>query len=73
MKRGISISIGNKVLSYADLQTVMFEIANLINQRPIGIKPGSDLDLGSYLCPNDLLLGRASPIVPRGVFEDNCS
>nr|XP_027223966.1 uncharacterized protein LOC113816133 [Penaeus vannamei] len=72
VKRGISISIGNKVLSYADLQTVMFEIANLINQRPIGIKPGSDLDLGSYLCPNDLLLGRASPIVPSGVFEDNC-
>lgn len=49
VKRGIGISIGNKVLSYADLQTVMFEIANLINQRPIGIKPGSDLDLGSYL------------------------
>lgn len=73
VKRGISISIGNKVLSYADLQTVMFEIANLINQRPIGIKPGSDLDLGSYLCPNDLLLGRASSIVPSGVFEDNCS
>lgn len=33
----------------------MFEIANLINERLIGIKPGSDIDLGSSLSPNDLL------------------
>ena len=52
-------------MSFSELQTVMFGAAQLVNQRPIGRHP-THPDDGSYLCPNDLLLGRASPEVPQG-------
>ena len=52
------MSVGTNILSWSELQTCMFEIANLLNGRPIGLKPGFDPSLGIYLCPNDLLLGR---------------
>ena len=44
------------------------EFKNLVNQRPIGRIP-NDPDDGSYLCPNDILLGRASSQVPQGPFR----
>ncbi|XP_037773184.1 uncharacterized protein LOC119568819 [Penaeus monodon] len=66
VKRLLVIVVGENVLSFGELQTVMFEVANLLNERPIGLKPGYNIDLGSYLGPNDLLLGRASNKVPSG-------
>ena len=42
---------------------------NLINERPIGTHPKSPED-GTYLCPNDLLLGRATSRVPSGPFRE---
>lgn len=54
VNRAMTMSIGGKYLQYGELQTVLFEMANIINERPIGIKPGSDINLGSYLSPNDL-------------------
>lgn len=69
VKRCIQISVGENVLSYGELQTVMFEIANLINERPIGMKPGCDIDRGSYLSPNDLLLGRSRADAPQGAWD----
>lgn len=44
-------------------------MANLLNERPIGIKPGCDIDQSVYLCPNELLLGRTSKNVPGGVGD----
>ena len=44
-----------------------FEAANLVNERPIGRHPTSPDD-ESYLCPNDLLLGRSTSRVPSGPF-----
>lgn len=73
VKRAMTMSIGEKVLQYGELQTVLFEIANLINERPIGIKPGSDINLGSYLSPNDLILGRTNNSAPAGHVDDNTS
>ncbi|KAK4324215.1 hypothetical protein Pmani_005217 [Petrolisthes manimaculis] len=70
IKRSIMMSIGDSVLTFGELQTVLFEVANLTNERPIGIKPGTDLELGNYLCPNDLLLGRASIKVPSGAWDN---
>lgn len=67
------MSVGEKILQYGELQTVLFEIADLINQRPIGIKPGSDITLGSYLSPNDLLLGRTNDSAPMGHVDGNSS
>ena len=71
VKRGILISVGNNILSYSELLSAFYEIANLLNERPIGIKPGNDLSLGSYLCPNDLILGRNNIRVPHGIFDDS--
>ncbi|KAK4316629.1 hypothetical protein Pmani_012229 [Petrolisthes manimaculis] len=73
VKRAMNMSIGEKILQYGELQTVLFEIANLINERPIGIKPGSDINLGSYLSPNDLLLGRTNNSAPTGYMDGNSS
>ncbi|XP_068233584.1 uncharacterized protein [Palaemon carinicauda] len=69
VKRSLSMLIGTTILTFSDLQTTFFEIANLMNERPIGIKPGMDVELGTYLCPNDLLLGRASNKVPSGSWS----
>lgn len=51
VKKAMSIAIGESTLGFSELQTVCYEAANLVNERP---------DDGSYLCPNDLLLGRAT-------------
>ena len=40
-----------------------------MNQHPIGRIP-NDSDDGSYLCPNDMLLGQASSAVQQGLFRE---
>ena len=54
-------------MSFSELQTVMFEAAQLVNQRPIGAHPTLPEE-NPYLCPNDLLLGRSTSHVPQGPF-----
>ena len=71
VKRNITISIGTNVLKFSDLQTVLFEVSNLLNERPIGTKT-SDPNEGSYLCPNDIILGRATPRILPTVWDDTC-
>ncbi len=39
VKRALNVSIGENMSSFAGLQTVLFEVANLLNERPIGLKP----------------------------------
>ena len=72
VKRALTGAIGEQVLTFSELQTCIFEAAQLVNQRPIGAHP-SDPNEGSYLCPNDLILGRASPEVPQGPFKERTS
>ena len=57
------------MLTPFELYTYLLEVANLVNQRPIGRIP-NDPDDGSYLCPNDILLGRVSSQVPQGPFRE---
>ena len=61
--------MGNHILTPFELYTCVLEIANLVNQRPVGRVP-NDPDDGAYLRPNDMLLGRASPQVPQGPFRE---
>ncbi|KAJ8036637.1 hypothetical protein HOLleu_20672 [Holothuria leucospilota] len=68
-KMAIRRAIGEQVLTVMELNTCLQEIANLVNQRPIGRIP-TDPDDGRYLCPNDMLLGRASRDVPQGPFRE---
>ena len=48
---------------------VMYEVANIINSRPIGIVTGSDPEQPCPITPNDLILGRATSAVPQGPFD----
>ena len=68
-KKALSQAIGSQCLSFSELQTVLFEVAHLLNERPIGRHPTDPSD-GTYLCPNDLLLGRATTRVPAGPFKE---
>jgi hypothetical protein len=67
-KKALKIAIGEQILTPFELYTYLLEAANLINKRPIGRIP-NDPDDGSFLCPNDILLGRASTVVPQGPFR----
>lgn len=67
-KRALKKAIGEHVFTPFDLYTCLLEVSFLINQHPIGRIP-NDSDDGSYLCPNDMLLGRASAQVPQGPFK----
>ena len=67
-KRALKKAVGSQVLTPLELYTVLLEVANLVNQRPIGRIP-NDPDDGNYICPNDILLGRASSEIPQGPFK----
>ena len=71
VKKNLIVSIGTNILTFSDLQAILFEVANLLNERPIGTKT-TDPNEGSYLCPNDIILGRATSQVSAGSFEDTC-
>ncbi|XP_043218664.1 uncharacterized protein LOC122379997 [Amphibalanus amphitrite] len=70
VKRTLNIVIAENILTFGELQTVLFEVANLLNERPIGRKPGADPTAGVYLSPNDLLLGRTEIAPPQGQWAE---
>ena len=72
VKKALNAAIGENVLSFSELLTCVFEASQLVNQRPIGKHP-SNPDDGTYLCPNDLILGRATADVPQGPFKERIS
>ena len=72
IKLAIMGAMGNQILTVTELQTVLYEAANLVNERPIGRHP-QDPEDGVYLSPNHLLVGRASNRVPAGPFNGNAS
>ena len=59
VKKCLFFAIGCQILSVTEFQTVLFEAANLLNDRPIGRHPTQPED-GFYLSPNSLLLGRTT-------------
>ena len=61
--------MGETTLTPFELYTLLLEVANIVNQRPIGRIP-NDPDDRAYICPNDMLLGRAVPQVPQGPFKE---
>ena len=69
IKRALNVVLAGKLCSFAEMQTVLYEAAQLVNQRPIGRKPLTPHD-GTYLCPNDLLLGHCSNKAPQGPFAE---
>ena len=69
VKKAITVAVGESVMTLSELQTVCYEAANLVSERPISRHPTSPED-GTYLCPNDLLLGRSTSRVPSGPFRE---
>ena len=67
-KKALKIAISKQVLTPFELYTCLLEVANLVNQRPIDRIPNNPDD-GTYLCPNDILLGRSTAEVPQGPFK----
>ena len=72
VKRALDAAIGESVLSFSELLTYLYEVSKLVNEHLIGVHP-SNPDDGTYLAPNDLLLGRASTKVPQGPFKERSS
>ena len=68
VKKCICHAIGNQNVTFTEIQTVLYESANIVNERPIGVKLKNVG--GTYLCPNDNLLGRSTNKVPTGNFKD---
>ena len=64
-KVALKKAVGEQILTPFELYTCLLEVANLVNERPIGPIP-NDPDDGSYVCPNDMLLGQATSHMPQG-------
>ena len=69
IKHSIKHVIGENVLSFSEFQLMMYEIANIVNSRPIGIVTGEDIEYPNPITPNDLILGRSTNEVAQGPFE----
>ena len=72
VKKSIKTVIGEQVLQFSEMQTILFEVSSLVNSRPIGSYPTSHED-GVYLSPNDLLLGHSGIQAPQGPFNETTS
>ena len=65
VKRLLKIAVGTIRLTPSELQTALFEIADICNNRPIGINRTPDSNgVCKVLTPNCLLMGRALNKVP---------
>ena len=63
---------GKPTMHYAELQTILATAANIINDRPVGVRSLTEEDIVPIMV-NQLLLGRTStstPVVMMGVEED---
>lgn len=70
-KKALFMSIKNDRLSSSELLTIFTEVANVLNERPIGVRPSPD-SFVNVLTPNNLLLGRSSADNP-GCYDPSVS
>ena len=68
-KKILEDSIKNKRLTHAELQTCLFQVADIMNARPLGKRPTIDPLDGGPITPNHLLLGRATSESAVGDFD----
>ena len=68
-KVALKKAAGEQILTPFELCTCLLEMANLVNQHPIG-RISNDPNDRSYICPNDMLLGWATSHVPQGPFKE---
>jgi hypothetical protein len=68
-KRALRVTVGEQILSWNEMATVFAEVKSIVNSRPLTYMSDDPNDLRP-LTPNHLLLGRASPDIPHGPYED---
>ena len=64
-KRAIDLSVRGHRMSVSEILTVFSQAADLLNEQPLGVMPGTDSEI-SILTPNCLLLGRSKSKNPGG-------
>ena len=64
VKRLLTLSIGDSRLTPVELQTVLMEVADICNERPIGLSKPRDDRTYALVTPNQLLLGRSTNVLP---------
>jgi hypothetical protein len=64
-KRCFRLAINSQRVSPSEFMTLCAEVANLLNERPLGVIPSDDSDI-KVLTPNCLLLGRTQASNPGG-------
>ena len=67
-KTALKKAVGSQVLTPMEPYTIVLEVANLVNQRPIGGIPNNPDD-GINIYSNDAFLRRASSEIPQGPFK----
>ena len=70
VKRALVAVIGHDAVTDEMLLTVMAEVEGLLNSRPLTHVSADPNDLQA-LTPNHFLIGRASPNLPPGIFDDS--
>ena len=70
VKNSLMNSLKTSKLTLNEMNTLLVECANLVNERPIGIKPNSQTD-PEYLSPNSLLVGVNSDRISAGPFQSS--
>ena len=66
----MQFAIHTQRLTPAEYLTVAYEIANLVNERPIGSRPAPDSPI-NILTPNTLLLGKSAADNPGFSLPDS--
>ena len=69
-KRALVAIIGQNTVTDEMLLTVVTEVEGLLNSRPLTHVSADPNDLQA-LTPNHFLIGRASPNLPPGIFDDS--
>ena len=69
VKKCLTQCISANRLTFSELLTALYRVANIVNQRPIGTKT-NDPEQGAYLCPNDLIIGHKNVDAPARTYDD---
>ena len=64
VKRLLKFSVGDSRVTPVELQTILFETANMCNERPLGLSQPREDGTYDLITPNNLLLGRSQNILP---------
>ena len=49
VKRALNAAIGEQIMSFSELQTILFEVAQIVNQRPIGCHTSTPEDWNIFV------------------------